>query len=122
MATSGFQWVKHPDALARNIEKYGERVFASILALGEYFAAEAQDEMRIGAPWEDRTGNARSGLFSIAEHTADGVVTIYLSHGHTIEYGIHLELDHGGMYAIIVPTIDLLAPEIEDALDRLLKD
>ena len=32
MATSGFQWVKHPDALARNIEKYGERVFASILA------------------------------------------------------------------------------------------
>ncbi len=122
MAASGFQWVTSPNVLARNIEKYGDRVFKAILFLGEYFAAEAQDEMRMGAPWEDRTGNARGGLFSIAEQTAAGVVTIYLSHGHTVDYGIHLELDHGGMYAIIVPTMDLLYPDIDRALEYLLRD
>lgn len=122
MAASGFQWITSPNVLARNIDKYGDRVFKAILAVAKYIATRAQNEMRTNAPWQDRTGNARGGLFSVAEQAAAELVIIYLSHGHTIEYGIHLELDWGGRYAIIVPTMENLYPEIRRMLDNLLKD
>lgn len=120
MAQPGFQWVTSPNVLARNIEKYGDRVMTAVLAIGKYIATKAQNEMRTNAPWQDRSGNARSGLFSIAEQAAADVVIIYLSHGHTIEYGHFLELDHGGRYAIIVPTMEKLFPEIKRMLNNLL--
>ena len=121
MAQPGFQWISHPNKLARSIEKYGDRVLTAVFALAQYIATQTQNDMRTNASWTDRTGNARSGLFSIAEQAAADLVIIYLSHGHTIEYGIHLELDHGGRYAIIVPTMEKWFPEIKRMLDRLLK-
>jgi hypothetical protein len=35
---------------------------------------------------------------------------------HTVEYGIWLEIRWGGRYAIIVPTIEQLGPEIYEEM------
>lgn len=118
---ASIEWDVHPDTLARNIKKYGDRVMPAVLAIAKYIAAKSQNEMRTNAPWEDRTGNARSGLFSVAEQMSAELVVIYLSHGHTIEYGAALELSRGGKYAIIVPTMEKMYPEIKRMLDKLLK-
>lgn len=116
---SAFVWVKPPRTVAREIEAYGRRVVTAVKALGDYIAQKMQDDARRNAPWQDRTGNARSGLFSLAEMAARDAVAIYLSHGHTVVYGVFLEMAHGQRYAIIMPTIQRNLPEIERMLKRL---
>lgn len=66
--------------------------------------------MKSNASWTDRTGNARQSLNAEVEDMAMDMVEIVLSHG--VEYGIYLELSHGGAYAIIAPAVDVFAPRI----------
>ncbi len=115
---TGAVWVTPPSALAQAFAQYGERAVQAVNALAMYLAERIQSDMRASAPWTDRTGNARSGLFSVA----GDVVTIYLSHGHTVVYGKWLELSHGGMYAVIMPTLEKWLPEIERMLKQLFAD
>jgi len=117
MAT-GIVWIRPPSALARSIEQYGLKLRVAVKALADYFAQKMQDEARRNAPWQDRTGNARSGLAGLAEQAALDLMVIYLTHG--VEYGKWLELANGGKYAIVVPTIQRNLPEIERMLQRLL--
>lgn len=114
-------WVTGISVIAQGAEQYGDRLRVATLALGAYFASRIQTAMRQNAIWEDRTGNARSGLFSQAEQAAQDVVTIWLSHGHTVDYGKWLELANAGKYAIIMPTLQSFLPEIEQALQRLVE-
>lgn len=107
-----FKWNAPPSVLARAVEQYGDRVFVAIRAVAGRTAQAMQDSARNDATWTDRTGNARSGLFSLVEEASREVVVLYLSHGHTIEYGKFLELAHGGKYAIIMPTIQKIMPQI----------
>lgn len=118
---SGFVWITPPSVIARNIELYGERVLTAVKAIADYIALKMQDEARVNAPWTDRTGNARSGLFAVAESVSREIVEIYLSHGHTIEYGKWLELANGGRYAIVMPTLEANLPVIEQMLDELFR-
>jgi len=120
MSGLNIYWTRPPSVLARNVQMYGVKLHVAIKALADYFAQKMQDEARQMARWEDRTGNARSGLFAATEAAATDLVTIYLSHGHTVYYGVFLELCNGGRYAIILPTIQRNLPEIERQLKRLL--
>lgn len=117
---SKIEWVVPPAVLQRNIELYGQRVLTAVTALAEQLAARAQSEMRQNAKWKDRTGNARSGLFSMAERAAQDTVVLYFSHGHTVDYGAYLELSYGQRYAIIAPTMQRMYPEVVRLLNRLL--
>ena len=82
-------------------------------------AQTPQPAAKQNAPWTDRTGNARSGLFGTAERdVAQRIVTIYLSHGATLDYGQYLELSNGGRYAVIMRTIEGHLP----ALNAMLRD
>jgi hypothetical protein len=119
---TGAMWVTPPSALAQAFAQYGERVVQAVDALAMYLAERIQSDMRSSAPWTDRTGNARSGLFSVAERAAGDVVTIWLSHGHTVDYGKWLELANGGKYAVIMPTLERWLPEIERMLKQLFAD
>lgn len=111
-------WDKHPRVLQRNIEKYGERVITAVLALCTNEAARAQNDMRNTATWQDRTGNARSGLLVTVKKQGDQIV-IYLI--HSMEYGINLELNNGGRYAIILPTLESFSNELRRLLTELLR-
>jgi len=78
----------------------------AVAAIAQYVATEMQNDAKANAPWTDRTGNARTGLFGTSEADfAAKVVTIYLSHGATIDYGVWLELASSGRYAVIMRTM-----------------
>ncbi len=115
------RWIRPPSELAKAVEKYGDRVFVAILAVAQYVATQAQNDMRRNATWTDRTGNARNGLFSIANRAASDVVVLYLSHGTAVWYGVFLETRFAGKYAIIIPTMQRILPQLEKMLKDLFK-
>ncbi len=121
MATqTGIRWIRPPEALARAIEQYGDKVLVAVQAVAGRVATAMQNDARGSAPWTDRTGNARSGLFGVATRDAAAkVVIIYLSHGPDLDYPIWLELAHGGNFAIIMKTIEKHLPDIKADLDAI---
>lgn len=105
-AKAGIRWSTPPSVLADAIDRYGDRVLTTVAAIAQYVATEMQNDAKANAAWTDRTSNARTGLFGTSEADfAQHVVTIYLSHGATIDYGRWLELRASGRYAIIMRTM-----------------
>lgn len=70
---------------------------------------KVEEYARLNAPWADRTGAARSGL-TASVFLEMGEVVLELA--HTVDYGIWLETIQDGQYAIIMPTLEALGPEI----------
>lgn len=121
MATNtGIRWIRPPSELARAVDQYGDRVLVAVQAVAARIATAMQNDARANAPWTDRTGNARTGLFGTVERdAAASVVSIFLSHGADVDYGVYLEMAHGGNYSIIMPTIEQWLPEVLAELRRL---
>lgn len=115
-------WVRPPKDLAQQVDAYGGKVQVAIKAVADFMATKMQNYSRQNAKWQDRTGNARTGLFGVtSQEAAKEVVTIYLSHGHTISYGVFLELANAGKYAIIWPAIEKHLPELKKMLDDIFR-
>lgn len=113
-------WRTPPDMLARAIEQYGEKVIIAVAAVAQRVATIMENSAKQNAAWTDRTGNARSGLFGTSEaDLAKHLVVIYLSHGPVIDYGVYLELAHGGRYAVIVRTIESHLPQLHAMLNEI---
>lgn len=68
-----------------------------------------EENAKANAPWEDRTGDARAGLQTRVVK-AQGSISLFLE--HTVEYGLWLEVIQNGRFAIIMPTLEAMAPEI----------
>jgi hypothetical protein len=90
-------------ALGDQTREFLERKKAGLYALLQNWAGQLEGYAKDHAPWTDRTGNARNGLHGGVEVRKDEYV-LFLSHG--VDYGIWLELAHGGNYAIVRPTVD----------------
>lgn len=100
------RWQRAPSELATAVERYGDRVLQAVAAVAQYTATAMQNDAKANAPWTDRSSNARSGLFGTSEaEFAAKVVTIYLSHGAIIDYGVYLELANSGRYAVVMRTM-----------------
>lgn len=140
----GIHWVVPPEHLAKRLDEYGKRLIVGIHAIATYVGQQMQDDGRRNAPWEDRTGNARSGIFfavdgfglapitgsvipSAAALKTDFAVergnneTLILTLGHTVFYGKFLELNYGGTYAIILSTLQSHLPQLERMLKELVR-
>ncbi len=132
----GFEWVVSPKVIADGLDDYGEKVLVALQAVANYWGQSIQDEARENANWEDRTGNARSGLFFAVDgfgltpltgevtpeaksEMSDVAVesgsqdTLIIMLAHTVFYGKFLELTNGGRYAIIMSTIEANLPKLE---------
>lgn len=73
----------------------------------EQAAQEMLDYARQNAPWQDRTGDARSELgVEVVEEGGQAIIELY----HGVEYGYWLEVIQNGRFAIIMPTLELYAP------------
>ncbi|MFP4344248.1 MAG: hypothetical protein ACLFU8_06120 [Anaerolineales bacterium] len=140
-----FRWVKPPSALGGALEqRYSRRLLLAVHAMAGYVGLQMQNAGRAAAPWEDRTGNARSGLFFAVDgfglHPIVGRVSgkarrlqtdsatisgdkdrLILVFGHTVYYGKFLELAHGGRYAIVMSTLEARVPVLERMLKALLR-
>jgi len=141
---SDFQWTVPPSVIADGLEDYGERALIAIQAVANYWGQSIQDEARQNANWEDRTGNARGGLFFAVDgfglspltgevtpeaksEMSDVAVesgdkdTLIITLAHTVFYGKYLELSNGGRYAIIMSTIESNLPSLERQLQEVFK-
>lgn len=106
-AKAGIRWSTPPSELATAVERYGDRVLTAVAAVAQYVATQMQNQAKADAPWTDRTGNARTGLFGTSEADFGAkVVTIYLSHGATIDYGLWLEIAGSGKWGIVMKTME----------------
>lgn len=80
-------------------------------------ARRVDAEAQANAPWEDRTGDARSGLTADVTNQ-DGIVELTLY--HTVDYGLWLEVIQNGRFAIIMPTLEGNGAKIfSDAADAI---
>jgi hypothetical protein len=143
--SSGFVWEVAPkDQLIPAIEKYGKDVLVVVQAVANYWGQGNQDEARLDAPWEDRTSNARGGIFFavdgfgmsplIGEVTPEAKAemsdvavesgdmdTLIITLGHTVFYGKYLETSNGGRYAVVMSTLEKNLPQLERMLQDALK-
>ena len=127
--SGGIEWVISPKVIADGLEAYGQKALIAIQAIATRWGQSIQDEARENAVWEDRTGNARGGIFfavdgfglspitgevtpeaksemsDVAVETGSNE-TLIITLGHTVFYGKFLEIKNGGRYAIIMSTIE----------------
>jgi len=77
-----------------------ERAYAAVVV--DHQATLATANMKIKAPWKDRTGNARATLEAEAEHHPDSDLIVL--HGG-VPYQIWLETRWSGKFAVIGPEV-----------------
>jgi len=104
------------DEVTRNLRDWAARRRAEVIALAQVWAGTLEAQAKVNAPWVDDTGHARGGLTG-STYVAGSKVLIAL--GHTMSYGVFLELARDGKYAILKPTLDAAVPEIYQTYKRL---
>jgi len=110
-------WDWGVDTLWDGLDNFTEKTKKKLEEKVRDFAPKLAEYAKANAPWEDRTGLARTGLQSqpIITNTSFGISLF-----HTMDYGIWLEIRWGGLYAIILPTIETLGPELMNELSDIL--
>lgn len=104
---SGIRWDDR--TLIASLRTFNARADRAITAATAYHATQAVAYARRNAPWTDRTTNARNGLFATAQRD----YPVYrITIGHSVPYGIWLEVRWSGRFAIIRPTVDHEGPEL----------
>jgi len=89
---------------------------AALVAIIDRRAALGVGNMKVNAPWTDRTGAARSGLHARTEHSKTRHAIVF---AHSVPYGIWLEVKNSGKYEIIMPTVRQESRALGNDLDRL---
>ncbi len=103
------------DSITPSLAIYGFYIMHQVKAAMRQWAEEAVEKMKSEAEWEDRTGDARSGLdWSIEENPVKPVVHLF----HGVDYGLWLEVRWNGKYAIIMPTIESFGPKLMDYIEN----
>lgn len=88
-------------------------------AIAGYVGEEMAGYAKKNAPWADRTANARNGLHSVVVGGENEVKSI-VSHG--VDYGIWLEIAHGGQYSIIPASVEYGFSEAMELVSRIFRD
>lgn len=108
--------------MSRDVGQLDDRLRRVITGTFDWHQDKAVEYAKTHAPWTDRTGAARSGLFAT---TAIGTNRDHweLIVSHAVYYGIYLEVCNSGKYAIIMPTVrhigDQLIKNLSHVLDRM---
>jgi len=105
------------DGLIPSMKQGKEKVLRAAHIASQSMAPEVENYMKINAPWEDQTGNARNGLAARAYRDKDEIGIVLF---HQVAYGIWLETRFGGKYAIIEPTIQAMSPKVMARYERIL--
>ncbi|AHZ95380.1 hypothetical protein PBI_DAMIEN_19 [Mycobacterium phage Damien] len=95
--------------MQKKIRNMPQQVNQDVSAVVDYNAAYGQAHMRTNAPWTDRTGAARSGLFALPGHYGK-LHEIFLT--YSVYYGIWLEVANSGKYQILQPTLLMLGRKL----------
>lgn len=111
------------DSLTPSLQRLLPRVDAAVDIVFDSYEAVVENYARSNAPWTDRTGNARAGLFG--KHQSEPMVVHKLVVYGTMPYTYWLEVRWSGKYAIIGPTLvhvaPLLAADLAAAVKRAIE-
>ena len=102
MARSQVRFTINKDTLTPALTGMEKKVHSRISAATRRQSLVTQNYARSNAPWTDRTGNARNGLFTIAASDQKKHRIVLF---HSVPYGIWLEVRFGGRNEIIRPSI-----------------
>lgn len=116
MAKAGIRWSGN---MTGNLRTLGLRNKAAMVSTAKFVAPQIQADMRANASWTDQTGNARNGLFAVAQTSPNRVVIVLY---HSVPYGIFLEVRWSGKYAIIAPSIQKWGPRFFALLAKAMFD
>lgn len=103
--------------LHRNLRNMDRKVENAVAAVVEYHSSKGESQMKVNAPWSDRTGAARTGLHTATSHEV-GTHTIIFA--HSVPYGIWLEVKNSGRYEVIMPTVRDTGAQLMQSLNGLL--
>ncbi len=116
---TGVFWDAAPEeVLFKLTTDYGDRIRREVRERMLIWAEIVRDFMVENAPWQDRSGKARAGLDTDVGGNQHGSWLILF---HKVPYGVYLEgfnpdtqapMAAAGRWAIIEPTIDIMAPLI----------
>jgi len=98
------------DTITPRLNALDPRMREAIGLVFDYFKLSGESEMKAGARWTDRTGNARAGLITDVEHPSDNSWELMFASLAT--YGIWLEVRWSGRYAIVGPVMNRIAPKV----------
>lgn len=115
---SAARFVVTSDTLTPGLRRFPTAILGRLKVIGEYYADRASSYAKQNAPWTDRTGAARQ-LLDAQSRTSATQMEIVVYHG--VDYGIWLEVRWSGKYAIIMPTIETIGPEVMTALRAILR-
>jgi hypothetical protein len=97
------------DTIGPTLDIMAATLATRITTAMEEGAEEIEAYGQANAPWDDRTGAARDGLTAEVDfEDGEVVITFY----HSVDYGLWLELIQDGRFAIIMPTLEYLGPQI----------
>lgn len=97
------------DTIGPRLDSMVAGAATTVMGVMEKGADDIREYAQNNAPWTDRTGAARDGLSTdVFEEGGFIVIELY----HTVEYGVWLELIQDGAYAIIMPTLEVMGPEV----------
>lgn len=106
------------DEITPRLDAFPDKLQTAVDGVFKYAATDIQNHMRTKAPWTDRTGNARQGLFAKSfTEPKKWVIVMY----HSVPYGIWLEVRWGGRYAIIKPTLQVKGREVMALLNKVMR-
>lgn len=118
---SNFTWDTSKFENPRHMEQKLQRALYGVV---KYWDGPVERWMKHNAPWNDRTTNARNGLFATAQRSAHRIMeaTFAIVLGHTVDYGVYLEEGTENMKArpIIWPAIERFAPKVIGMLTKIL--
>jgi len=100
------------DLVQRNLDSFGKTTITKIAGGMEQAIAEAESTAKIGAPWTDRTGNARNSITGSGPEIDNSKITTALCIG--VYYGVFLELCYFGKYRIVWPTLEWIRARMPD--------
>ncbi len=102
-----------------NLGKFDDKVGRALVAVMGFYAPKTEAWAKHNAPWNDRTTNARNGLFSqdYNEGTKYGIIV-----AHSVDYGIYLETKprRKGGRPIILKTLNNWGPRVMKKMTRLI--
>ena len=104
LGNSGFSW--DPSKIQNSLKSGEQKFRAYISNLTSFYAARGEAAMKSGAPWTDRTGNARGGLTGYADNSKSRANHWEITFYGKMSYNLWLEVKEsfGGQYQIIIPT------------------
>lgn len=105
-------------SLGRNLAEFDEKVHEFIVRDLEVTAPRAEVVLKAEAPWKDRTGAARDGLWCDPWWDKEGNYSILM--GHTVEYGIYLETLWNGKFQVVMPVLVAVARGFMESLTEML--